>query len=302
MAEITRKRTGELLRKLFKILLGEPEGMKGSAALSALARQVTMSDYEAGFYDSGGQRFEKIVRFATVDCVKAGWLEKSKGVWSITETGKTALAAYADDEQFYKEAVKLYKLWKAQAAAASTSELVDDTSLGAINDEDQTVSVSFEQAEEQAWTEIENELATMDPFAFQDLVADLLRGMDYHVTWRSPPGKDGGIDIIAFTDPLGTQSPRRKVQVKRWKAKVDSDGLKSFVALINPNDVGIYVALGGFTKDAEDYARQQESRRVTLIDAAMLVDLWIEHYAKLSDVARQRLPLAPIYFLAPKGG
>lgn len=302
MAEITRKRTGELLRKLFKILLAEPEGMKGSVALSALAREVTMSEYEAGLYDSGGQRFEKIVRFATVDCVKAGWLEKSKGVWSVTETGKTALTAYPEDEQFYKEAVKLYKLWKAQAAAASTSELVDDASLGAINDEDQTVSVSFEQAEEQAWTEIENELATMDPFVFQDLVADLLRGMDYHVTWRSPPGKDGGIDIIAFTDPLGTQSPRIKVQVKRWKAKVDSDGLKSFVALINPNDVGIYVALGGFTKDAEDYARQQESRRVTLIDAAMLVDLWIEHYAKLSDVARQRLPLAPIYFLAPKGG
>lgn len=302
MAEITRKRTGELLRKLFKILLIEPEGVKGSVALSALASEITMSDYEAGFYDSGGQRFEKIVRFATVDCVKAGWLEKSKGMWSVTDTGKTALTAYPDNEQFYKEAVKLYKLWKSQAAAASTSDLVDDASFGAINDDDQTVSVSFEQAEEQAWTEIENELATMDPFAFQDLVADLLRGMDYHVTWRSPPGKDGGIDIIAFTDPLGTQSPRIKVQVKRWKAKIDSDGLKSFVALINPNDVGIYVALGGFTKDAEDYARQQESRRVTLIDASMLVDLWIEHYAKLSDVARQRLPLAPIYFLAPKVG
>ena len=302
MAEITRKRTGELLRKLFAILLGHPEGMKGGVALSALASQVTMSDYEAGLYDSGGQRFEKIVRFATVDCVKAGWLEKSKGIWAVTEAGKVALTAYPDDEQFYKEAVKLYKQWKAQAAAGSTSEPVDDASLGAINDDDQTVSVSFEQAEEQAWGEIENELATMDPFAFQDLVADLLRGMDYHVTWRSPPGKDGGIDLIAFTDPLGTQSPRIKVQVKRWKSKVDSDGLKSFVALINPNDVGIYVALGGFTKDAEDYARQQESRRVTLIDASMLVDLWIEHYAKLSDTARQRLPLAPIYFLAPKGG
>jgi restriction system protein len=302
MAEITRKRTGELLRKLFKILLASPEGMKGGVALKALAETVTMSDYEAGYYDSGGQRFEKIVRFATVDCTKAGWLEKAKGVWSVTETGKAALATYKDDEQFYKEAVKLYRLWKAQAASASTAEVVDDASLGAIDDEDQTVSVSFEQAEEQAWTEIESELATMDPFAFQDLVADLLRGMDYHVTWRSPPGKDGGIDIIAFTDPLGTQSPRIKVQVKRWKSKVDSDGLKSFVALISPNDVGIYVALGGFTKDAEDYARQQESRRVTLIDAAMLVDLWIEHYAKLSDVARQRLPLAPIYFLAPKGG
>lgn len=46
-------------------------------------------------------------------------------------------------------------------------------------------------------------------------------------------------------------------------------------------------------------ARTQEKRRGTLIDLEMLVDLWFEHYGRLSDDARRRMPLRPIYFLAP---
>ena len=80
MAEITRKRTGEFLRELFHLLMAAPGGMQASAALQALAGRVTMTPYEADTYDSGGRRFDTIVRFATVDCVKAGWLLKDKGI------------------------------------------------------------------------------------------------------------------------------------------------------------------------------------------------------------------------------
>ena len=79
MAEVTRRRTGELLRKLFDILMPHPEGLPARDALALLREKVQLSEYEQGFYESGGQRFEKIVRFSTVDCVKAGWLLKHKG-------------------------------------------------------------------------------------------------------------------------------------------------------------------------------------------------------------------------------
>lgn len=296
MPEITRKRTGDSLRQLFTILMDQPDGMKASVALAALREKVVLSPYEAGFYESGGQRFEKIIRFATVDCVKAGWMTKNKGTWAVTSEGQAAMALHKDGEAFYKEAVKLYHQWKAANSAAGVALPAEDALE--LLDDDQSAAVTFDQAEEQAWTEIEGHLAAIDPFEFQELVADLLHAMGYHVTWKSPPGKDGGLDLIAFTDPLGTQSPRIKVQVKRQQAKVTSDGLKSFVALIGGQEVGIFVALGGFTKDAEDYARMQAQQRITLIDAERLVELWIEHYRKLSDIARQRLPLAPIYFLA----
>ncbi len=139
----------------------------------------------------------------------------------------------------------------------------------------------------------------MNPYEFQELVASLLRGMEYHVAWVAPPGKDRGIDIIAWGDPLGTKPPRIKVQVKRLGQSVDVAGLRSFMAVLGDDDVGLFVSAGGFTKDAWDEARLQESRQVTLVDLERLFDLWVEHYSKIDETARRRLPLQPIYFLAP---
>jgi restriction system protein len=50
--------------------------------------------------------------------------------------------------------------------------------------------------------------------------------MDYHVAWISPPGKDRGIDIIVYNDPLGTTVPRIKVQVKhKRESAITVEGL-----------------------------------------------------------------------------
>ena len=82
-----------------------------------------LTEYEAGAYSSGGRRFEIIIRWATVDLVKAGWLQKHKGIWSVTETGKTAYQTYTDGETFYREAVKLYRQWKQDQASEAPSSL-----------------------------------------------------------------------------------------------------------------------------------------------------------------------------------
>jgi restriction system protein len=39
---------------------------------------------------------------------------------------------------------------------------------------------------------------------------------------------------------------------------------------------------------------------LSLIDLTKLVELWVEHAANLSEQAKQKLPLRPIYFLAPE--
>jgi restriction system protein len=108
------------------------------------------------------------------------------------------------------------------------------------------------------------------------------------------------ITRIAHPDPLGTRPPRIKVQVKRNSQKIDEDGLRSFFALVDEDDAGLFVALGGFTRAAEEAARRQERRKITLIDLNRLLKLWVEFYSKLDDLARERLPLTPIYFLTPK--
>lgn len=310
MAEITRRRTGELLRELFSILMAAPAGMQARAALQALAERVTLTSYESDTYESGGRRFDKIVRFATVDCVKAGWLEKNKGIWTITDEGRKVHAGLTDPEAFYRRAVKLYNEWRAAQPDAQPAPVavvlgdavtVDTVDPADADSPSKAVSITFETAEEQAWDEISHYLRNMPPYDFQDLVADLLRAMSYYVSWVSPPGKDGGIDILAQPDALGTRPPRIKVQVKRQQVAVTVDGLRSFMALLGDSEVGLFVCTGGFTKDAAHEARTQEKRRVTLIGLETLFDLWVEHYDKLTDQARRRLPLRPIQFLSPGG-
>jgi restriction system protein len=78
------------------------------------------------------------------------------------------------------------------------------------------------------------------------------------------------------------------------------DGVRSFIAVLGDQDLGIYVSAGGFTAEAEREARSQEKRRLTLVNLDRLVELWIEHFAQLDVSDRQRLPLKPIYFLAPR--
>lgn len=301
MAQITNKRLGELVQTLFRILEKQPEGMKAKEALAALADSVTLTEYEAGSYESG-RRFEKIVRFATVDTVRAGWLIKDDGIWTLTEEGAKALKQYKDPLEFHKKAAQLYQQWrKHRKMLQSDAQILVVQDVEDVEDEsEKSVSVSYEEAREQAQETIDAFLHAMDPYDFQKLVAELLKAIGYHVTWIAPPGKDGGVDILAYTDPLGTQGPRIKVQVKQQCKAVTEPDLKSFMANIGQHDSGIFFCTGGFTKDAEAYARSQESKRIMLIDSAKLVQLWTDNIPRLSDQAWQRLPLTPIYFLTPE--
>ena len=274
-----------------------------SLSISKIAcwRQIP---YEADNYESGARRFEKIVRFATVDRGKAGWLVKDKSAWSITDAGKAAHAELTDAEALHKRACKLYAEWKAAQPDVDGSADAVATAAGTVEDvvnNAKAASVRFEVAGEQAWAEVSQFLRAINPHDFQDLVADLLRAMSSHVIWVSPPGKDGGVDILAWPDVLGTRPPRIKVQVKRQQQAVSEDGLRSFMALLGDGDVGLFICSGGFTKDAETEACTQEKRRISLIGLEKLFDLWDEHDDKLTDRARRRFPLRSIRFLAPGG-
>jgi restriction system protein len=293
MAEITTKRRGELVRKVIEVLKDHPEGLQAQDVLKQVEDSITLTPFEQSTYPNnpGVRRFEKIVRFATIGPVKAGWILKSKGRWTVTEQGLKAYKDFKDPEKFTSEARRLYRQW----AANRTEPMEEETAEAEAAD----VSGAYEEAEESAWNNIEQHLLSLSPYDFQNLVAALLRAMGYHVSWVAPPGRDGGIDILAHTDPLGINMPRIKVQVKRRSDKIAVDGLRSFMAVLGDQDVGLFVSAGGFTREAENEARTQEKRKITLLGLEQLFDLWLEHYAKVDEADRQLLPLKPVYFLAP---
>lgn len=66
-----------------------PEGLPAADVLKALEKRVPPTPDEQEDYASspGVRRYEKVVRFATIGPVKAGWLVKNKGIWTLTDDG-----------------------------------------------------------------------------------------------------------------------------------------------------------------------------------------------------------------------
>jgi len=305
------------MRGVFKILLDSPDGLPAKEVLSRLEQVVLPTDFEKSDYPKhpGIRRFEKMARFATIGPVKAGWLVKSKGRWYLTEEGRKAYNQITDPEEFHREARRLYQKWRTTQPEAIT-ELEAEGAEGTTSIEaaeltpeeaaaldflkgDAAEASTLEEAEETAWEEIEQYVQGMNPYDLQKLVAALLRAMGYHVSWIAPPGPDKGIDILAHNDPLGTSTPRIKVQVKRRADRIRVEGIRSFMAILGEQDVGIFVSTGGFTSDAESEARTKETRKLTLVGLEKLVELWVHHYDKVADSDKLLLPLKAVYYLAP---
>lgn len=293
MAEVTKKRKGELQRGVFKILMESPEGLPAKEVLSQLEKSVPPTAFEQGDYEStpGVRRFEKIVRFSTIGPVKAGWLEKTKGRWSLTDAGREAYKKFTDPERFKSEGDRLYRQW-ADANTDTEQEASEES------ESENTVSVSFETADEQSWAEIQNYVQNIQPYDFQNkLVTGLLKGMGYHIAHAAPPGPDGGVDVIAYPDPLGTKDPTIKVSVRRRKEQADAKDLREFMSRLHAGEVGIFISINGFSSTAEKECRA-DSRKVRLLDLEKFFELWVEHYSKIPESDRNLLPIKPVWFLA----
>lgn len=296
MPQLTQHRIGELMQAVFRVLADNPDGLPAREVLDQVAHQIPLTDFEQSSYPNRPhvRRFEKIVRFATIAPVKAGWIIKDKGQWVLTELGRNAQQKFQDPAALQRQASQIYRQWHANVSEDNTNAVTtpveqDLPDAGSI----------VEEAEETAWAQLDEYLRHLNPYDFQNLVAALLRGMGYFVEWVSPPGPDGGIDILAHTDPLGAKGPRILVQVKHRDSKATVEQIRSFLAILGDADVGLFVSTQGFTSEAEKTGRSQERRRIILIDLKRLFDLWVQHYAHIADDDRGLLPLKPVYYLAP---
>jgi restriction system protein len=289
MAEIGKERWGQYKRNVLELLRDHPEGLHWKDLFAELDKIMPANEFENASYESSGMRRRPyIVRFSTIALVKAGWLIKDKGFWTITEEGKQALVIFKTPDQIQEQSSLLYNEWRSGQSEDETDQ--------AQNREIEMVA-SIEEAEDNAMASVTQYLGSMDPYQFQNLIGALLEGMDYHVSWISPPGKDGGVDIIAFQDPLGATGRRIKVQVKRRADKAGAESLRSFLGVLSDEDIGLYICTGGFSSDAERTARESETKRLTLLDAKGLFELWVEYYENLPQASRALMPLKPIYHL-----
>lgn len=287
-------RRGERIAAVLTALKANPDGMLARDAIAVAAEALVLSEFELGEYKNGGRRFDKLVRFDTIEAVKTGWMTKDSGLWEITDEGAKALKLYPDPGDLSRAAQKGYANWKSQQPD-DEPPADDDTDP---TDEELAQGVTLEQAEEDATGTIREHLSALDPYDFQELVKHLLIGMGYRVSWVAPPGPDGGVDLLAHTDPIGSDGRRIKVQVKREQGKTDPKTLRSFMSALHQGDVGVFVTLGGFTAAAESEARNSETKRIMLIDFGDLLRLWCEYYDRIKPEGQRLLPIRFVPFLS----
>ena len=107
------------------------------------------------------------------------------------------------------------------------------------------------------------------------------------------------MDITAYRDPLGTVTPRIKVQVKHRQDSALVDEIRQLMGLLQKDgDVGMFISTGGFTGDAVSAARGSHVH-VELVDLTRFIELWLDFYNKMTDEDKRELPLRAVYFLAP---
>ena len=256
--------------------------------LAKVEQQVELDEWDKARYEkSGAVRWESILHFFSIDCIKAGFLVKKQGVWYITPEGEESLKL--SPEKLLETATTAYRAWKAK-------QHEEDDQV--IEPETRNQLIPFDQVEQIALDGLENYIDVKNPYEFQDLVAALLRGMGYYTPFVAPKGKDGGVDVMAYRDPLGTESPRIQVQIKHRDTPATVQEIRQLMGLLQKQgDVGIFVSSGGFTPDARSTARTSHIH-VELIDLTRFIGLWKEFYEKLSDEDKSLMPLRPVYFLA----
>lgn len=279
----------------FKILKENGGEMRGKDVVDKIRETISFDDYENHRFEKTGYiRWESILHFYTIDCMKAGYLRKQKGIWYLTEEGEKAIDLGA--EKLLSSATKLYREWDTKRKAEDDLK----TDLGDFTEEDaaQVQKSLISQYEEDAYNGIRNFIISKNPYEFQDLVGQLLTAMGYYISDIAQRGADGGIDLVAYTDPLGTKHPRIIVQVKhRPNDSVSSDEIQKLGGTLKRNsDVGIFVTSGTFSKPAKKEARESREH-IELIDFERFVSLWQEYYTKMTDEQKSFLPLHPIYFL-----
>jgi len=133
--------------------------------------------------------------------------------------------------------------------------------------------------------------------ALSNLVDAVLKA-DGWVTKISPPGADGGVDILGGRGSLGLDDPRLCVQVKSQNSPADvtiyrtlQGSMQTFKA-----QQGLLVCWGGFNKAVATEARQGHFT-VRLWDSGDLVEAIYRTYDRLPAEIQAELPLKKVWML-----
>lgn len=177
-----------------------------------------------------------------------GLLSKTGTTYNITDAGLAYLGQTggADDTEGLNELQEILTLVKKQQASVRAS--------------------------------LQEILETMNPFAFEHLIKQLLEAMNYQNVLVTSQTNDKGVDVVADIE-LGITSVREVVQVKRQRANIQRTILDALRGSLYRFQAvrGTIITTSNFSKGTIQVAFEQGAPPITLINGDKLIALLIEY-------------------------
>lgn len=260
----------------------------------SVQKTLQLDDWAKAIIESNRlPRWETYLHFASDDTVKAGYLTKDHGLWTLTETGIGALDKAPDD--FLAEANSKYREWQKQQTPKSveTVSISPENAETDIPPEDGMESI-LKEAHSRLAAEILEQLRQGSPAFFERVVLETLLRMGYGGS-RQEAGRtvgktgDGGIDGIINEDRLGLDAVY--IQAKRWANDVGAGEIRDFKGALDGHGAakGVFITTAGFTRAALDEVSRSRNYKIVLIDGAKLARFMIEYNVGVSTAATYEL-------------
>ena len=219
---------------------------------------------------------------------QAGLVSKPKrGYFGITDEGRALLAQNpqrVDNKLLAKYPSFVERIGKQREQSGGPGEVdVDpqEDQPAFSQTPNERIEAAFQELRQTLLSELLEQLHTVDPFRFEQIVLDLLVAMGYggsrkeaaEVTRKTG---DEGIDGVINEDRLGLDVIY--VQAKRWKSRVGRTEIQSFVGALagKKANKGIFITTSDFNSNAYEYAASLH-QKVILLDGQRLAELMIDH-------------------------
>jgi restriction system protein len=211
---------------------------------------------------SGEPRFRNQVAWARFYLVREGLLDSSKrGVWSLTERGRTARLAHNQAHDIFLKWVRIFQEQrKAKAQAEEPSEAAVEAA---------------DPAPKHYRAELLELLLALPPSGFERLCQRLLREAGFTQVVVTGSSGDGGIDGYGTLQINPLVSFKVLFQCKRYAKSVSPAQVRDFRgAMAGRADKGIIITTGSFTAEARREATRDGVPPIELIDGEKLIEMF----------------------------
>lgn len=212
---------------------------------------------------SGGPRFKNQVAFARLYLAFEGLLDSSRrGVWSLTEKGRSTSLTVADAKAIFQKWVKIHTEKRKER---KEKELPPEEQL------EEGVEIESRGYREN----LLELLRSLPPEGFERLSQRLLRESGFSQVTVTGRSGDGGIDGNGTLQINPLVSFRVLFQCKKYSGAVVPSQVRDFRgAMTGRADKGIIITTGTFTAEAKREAARDGAPPIELIDGEKLIGMF----------------------------